>query len=73
MPLNNNKKNFSPKIFNNGKEKITLTDIDNNKENIRPADRNKQSSATLNWMPQNRLLGESFLTFREMILNESKF
>lgn len=73
MPSNNNKKDFSPKIFNNGKEKITLTNIDNNKENIRPADRNKQSLTTLNWTPQNRLLGELFLTFREMILNESKF
>ena len=76
-PLNlsskNNKKDISPRVSNNGKKAINPTDIKNDKEDIKTADINNKMSATSNWMPQNRLLSESSVSFKEVMFNECKF
>lgn len=47
--------------------------MNDNNEDIRPADIDKQRPATSNWMLQNRLLSELSSTFREVTFGESKF
>ena len=47
--------------------------MNNDKEDIRPANIDEQRPATPNWMPQNTLLSKLSSTFKEVTFSKSKF
>ena len=74
LPSDNDKEGITPEVFNYGDLKGTRpANIGNNKEDIRPANIDKQRSATFNWTPWNGLLSELSSTFREVTFSESEF
>ena len=57
--LDNNKRDISLGVLNNGTKKIRLIDMENSNDDIRLADIDKQRLTSLNWTPSNTLLSKS--------------